>query len=271
MSQRAGKSYTGLLITGLVVLAAGIVFGRFANDGMDNVVRLALVPGIALVLLAIVLRRRARNAPIAAASVPAASAIQGGAATLYPVLRDMSWHGRATTVGRPMLQRTPAGAHNVWISYAYDTGHQLASVTSDGSHGEPEALARLALQNLARRPLRWKVQLEHDDGRPRVLVCQDEYAAEGILVPDLMREAHLYLETDTIAVALYARGGMMAQDATDAAAVMELADLCRAQYDRADGSRVSPVPLLVTDAQVVGFVAPVAPGQAPARAVERRV
>ena len=191
-----------------------------------------------------------------ASAAPQPDTRQAGGARLYPVLRDMAWPGRMQVVGRSLLTKFPANAHNIFVSYAYDTGSQLASVCE----GDAATLELEAVANLEKRPVSWKATTMHPDGRIRVLTMEDEYAAEMILSPAAMVEASLLLETPFLLVAVIARGTIIVQSGASEDAI-KLATFCEQQYKDAGSDRVSRYPVTIFNHVPSGFGQPTNMGE----------
>jgi hypothetical protein len=176
-----------------------------------------------------------------------------------------TWPGRPLAVGRPLFNfpetftHALGGSPNAFVSYAYDMGTQLATVRE----GDASELERQAVVNLEERSVSWQVTTTHPDGRPRVLAMADEYAAEMILSPSAMEEAHLLLDTPLLSVAIINRGSILVQDGRSYEDTLSLLSFCRKEYDAAGSDRICPYPVSVMNNRPSAMIGPEGVSAAP--------
>lgn len=165
--------------------------------------------------------------------------------TITPLLKAAIWVERVAEHG---LLLAPLGAQMQpplapVVAYAIDQGETMAFLSASEVNVTPQAtIHESALASLRQRlsQLDWAPVADYD----RVLILAgDFHAAEGLLLPERLQEAHALLQAPALLACTPKRGVLLvgAYDGNDKASVEAFVELCyRVYYSEADES-VSPV------------------------------
>ncbi|MDQ3037544.1 MAG: hypothetical protein M3Y87_34435 [Myxococcota bacterium] len=182
---------------------------------------------------------------------------------LLPVLREESWPHVAATAHRRLFGGPIASGP--WVTYGWDTPQTIVRMSpNDRGDRSIEDIDREAIANLAAR----KPKVSYQRIEDHTVVLREEYGAEMILVPEIMREVVAKLGTDMIAVGVPTEHGFFATSATDPQRIGVLIQWARQEFDKTEKRRVSPIPFVVdARGELVGLVtaAPAGPEEPPSK------
>lgn len=169
---------------------------------------------------------------------------------LLPVLREESWPHVETTVHRRLL--TGPIAAGPWVTFGWDTPQTIARM-------RPQDLGERSLADVEREAkanlLARRSKVEHRTIGDHTVTLHEEYGAEMILLPDVMRDVARRLGAKMIAVGVPTEHGFFATSATDPAQVDVMIRWARQEFDKTQKRRVSPIPFVVDDrGELVGLV-----------------
>lgn len=167
--------------------------------------------------------------------------------TLLPILREAKWPHLDTAVHRRLIP----GPHEMgpWLTFGLDEGERVARIGPNHLHGRTlEELEKKALENLAARNMQPK------EIAAKMVAVQDEYAAEAILLPELMRKVQKMVGTDMMLVSIPNEHLLVATLGEDPEITTGTIVLARKHFDETTKRRISPLPLVVQDGQIIGFV-----------------
>lgn len=180
---------------------------------------------------------------------------------VLPALKPHDWPSYKDVVCRPLVSGDTS--HDLpWVAYGYDRPNTFEFLARRNFPQEitPEQLSLIehaALRNLRARSTSWKYEEFDIGGKPlKVLVCSDDFlAAEHILDPSFMQQAHAQLNAEVLAVGIPLRGLMIATDAKQSNdMISRFAGAISAQYHRAESAPITPTVLVVIRGNVVGVV-----------------
>lgn len=129
---------------------------------------------------------------------------------VYPLLKPAEWEHRELVVH----DRFGFGEDALVVAYARN-GESNFEIITDAEAADFEELRRAAFANLARESYPWEVA--EAGGLPFATASGHDFAAEKLLDPAAIAQAHRQLGTDAIQVAVPRRTCLMAfpQDLTD--------------------------------------------------------
>ncbi len=168
---------------------------------------------------------------------------------LVLVLREESWPHLDSVVHRRLLSGPIAAGP--WVTYGWDTPKTIARM-SPRHRGERtiEDIDREARANLLAR----RDKIHYRAIGDHTVVLSEEYGAEMILVPEIMREVSARLRAPLMAVGVPTEHGFFATS-VDPARAGVMIQWTRDQFDKAQKRRVSPIPFLVDErGELVGLV-----------------
>lgn len=174
--------------------------------------------------------------------------------TLLPILREASWPHIETVVRRRLLGANNAAGLGPWVTFGWDSPKSVARfTTADLGTRTIEDVEAEAIAGLAKRSFEPRVI------KPRVIGLPGEYCSEAILLPEVMKSCARAIDCELMCVAIPKESRLMAAPADDVQLVGELVAWTREMFDGAEGRRISPLPFLVRDGDVIGVVTPQVP------------
>jgi hypothetical protein len=190
-----------------------------------------------------------------------ATDLGSGLLPVFPVLMPASWRPPAmTTLSRPLVSEMLLPEMPV-VTLAYLVPMADSAVPNRvfiRAH-QPRYLGkstddfyREAIHNVARRPAAWTAVGMFGT---RLAVCEDDYlAAERVLDPEFLREAHRLLGDDELCVGIPARGQLWAMPMRAARAdplcLRSFALMVANQFDAAQNMPIAPWPFTVANGQL---------------------
>jgi hypothetical protein len=142
----------------------------------------------------------------------------------------------------------PANA-GPWVTFGIDTPQQIIRLGPQNLQGRTLGdVEGEAVGNLAKRAMKIE-KLKTGTG----VALSDEYGAEALLVPETLKKIGKMLGASLYQVGVPKEGGFLAVPIGEQES-RALVAWTRDQFDSAKARRVSPLPLLVSDGQVTGFV-----------------
>jgi hypothetical protein len=175
---------------------------------------------------------------------------------LVPILREESWPHLASAVHRRLLSGPIAAGP--WVTYGWDGPTAVARMApQDQGERTLEDIDREARANLLAR----KPKITYRRMGDHTVILSEEYGAEMILVPEIMREVAQQLGTEMMAVGVPTEHGFFATAALDPEKVDVMIRWARDEFDKTQKRRVSPIPFLVdARGELVGLVTSSPPG-----------
>ncbi|MBX3155993.1 MAG: hypothetical protein KF773_08335 [Deltaproteobacteria bacterium] len=174
---------------------------------------------------------------------------EAGGGRVMPSLRAPDAVELDEAMWSPLFEDAPDGLPV--IVYGLD-GENTFMMLRDESSGRPlDELRRDALANLATEDV--ELELVRAGDLTLAVVSGSFYAAEKLLDPALMQRIARELDAELLAVAMPARGVLLATSAMQPG-LAELVLLVADRYADAGGRAISPAVLLVADGDIVGFV-----------------
>jgi hypothetical protein len=188
-----------------------------------------------------------------------------GPLPVFPVLMPASWRPSAmTTLYRPLLPDmivpelpVVALAYLVLAADSPVPNRIFIRVRQPRHLGKSaKDFYREAIHNVARRPAGWT---EVGMFGARLAVCDNDYlAAERVLDPEFLREAHRLLGDDELCIGIPARGQLWAMSMraarADPVSLEAFALMVENRFDAARNMPLAPWPFTVTDGQL-GYAA----------------
>ncbi|MGZ6066590.1 MAG: hypothetical protein ACXWUE_28270 [Polyangiales bacterium] len=169
--------------------------------------------------------------------------------TLLPLLREEKWPHLDTAIHRRLLSGPGGATQGPWVTYGIDMGETVARYGPQHLGDKTiDDVEKRALENLASR------DLKIEELAPGSFAIRDEYAAEAILLPALMRTLQARIGVKLMLVNIPTERMLVATTGEDIDRVKGMIELARKHFDQAQGRRISPLPLLVQDGAVIGFV-----------------
>lgn len=176
-------------------------------------------------------------------------------ADVYPLLKPEDWEFAELV---PQA-RIGAPGEQLIIAYTRDAGDRYELITVDDPEaGDGETLHHWAMHNLAELKYEWKV----GEFQPGLIVANasgEDFSAEKLLDPAMLRKAHELLDSEEIIVAaprrrcLYAFPSSVLDDQEAARAMTKLVYLTFVD-DSYGNAEISPILWVMRDGEPVGRV-----------------
>ncbi len=192
-----------------------------------------------------------------AVPVPINVSRPGGLPPLLPFLRPASWGGADVAIGRPLQEQKAADVPFVSLVMEMGTDWRFTALSeSYTAPGDTDRLMKEAVDNLERLPLHFEPRLNQGSEAPKMFRCLADFAAEAILSPRFMIDLQKKLSAPALAVAIPARGTLVATSAApDNGAVLIGVDGMAKQLFADGGPKaLTPHLWLVQEGKVLGRI-----------------
>ena len=179
---------------------------------------------------------------------------------ILPALKDIKWEFADQALCRILVSELES-PNMPWVAFGYDHPHTFEFLNRNGM-GDALAIDDLilleneALENLRQRDMHWQeVGYERVNGETlRFLVCDDDFlAAERIIDPDFMQEAHFLLQTSDLLVGIPRRGVLITMDGSEGERAQDaFLNFVSLEYQKAESSPITPVVFRMINGIIVG-------------------
>jgi hypothetical protein len=144
-----------------------------------------------------------------------------------------------------------------WVAYAFEKEGAIKFITHSELPGGPNAMVNEgALRNLRQRNIQWRADelLTPENQRIPLLIADgDELAAECLLDPDFLHQAHHHMDSVRILVGTPCRGFMYATDSQERNEAPFSAFISE-QYHLAQSDQISPLVHVVHHGELVEYI-----------------
>jgi hypothetical protein len=173
---------------------------------------------------------------------------------VLPILKAVEWPGRDTMACRPLVSWQDPRAAMPWITYGEEPPSSSGPISKDSPQAkEPDVLHAQALENL--KALSARV-IELTQKTQKILtVIGPPYAAEKVLDAGFLQGLHKRLGSPSLVAGIPRKGLLMVMNARVQPTYLTLfLELCEKNYSHGEFEPISPLPLLIEDGTISGFM-----------------